>query len=370
MINKLIFEGPLNNLSMGNVSINILHSLYKKKIEVLYLPIGNADIGNYNTTEDFRKWLENAAQSFLKNFDRNLPHLKNWHLNGSHAWVSNKRYLLTYHECDQATTEELNIVKNIDKVFFCGNYSPSIFKDVGANNVYSFNLGFDDSSFNKTNKTYLTDNRIQWLLTGKTEKRKGSLQLLSLWAKKFGMKMGESYKQGDQIHFLNCCIINPFYDVKAQEQQIAQILDNQRYINIQFFPFLGREQYNDLYNACHVDLTGLSFAESWNLPSFNMTCLGKWSIVLNATGHKTWANKDNCILVNPNGKQSIVDGIFFHPNTPFNTGNCYAWDEKDVLAAMDLAVQKVKIPNLEGEKLATEFTYDKTVDYILKEMES
>ncbi len=52
-MDKIIFESPLNQLSMGSVGINILLSLFKKKIDVLYLPIGNADISNYSISDDF-----------------------------------------------------------------------------------------------------------------------------------------------------------------------------------------------------------------------------------------------------------------------------------------------------------------------------
>jgi hypothetical protein len=370
MTKEIIFEGPLNNLSMGNVSINLLKSLHKKGIKVHYLPIGQADVGNYNLTEDFKKWLQDSSNSFLKNFKRSIPTLKNWHIASSHTWASDKRFLLTYHECDTPTEEELNTIKNIDKTLFCGDYSENIFKDVGAKNVGHFHLGFDDSSFQKLDKKYFNDNRIQWFLGGKMEQRKKTLQVLSLWAKKFGKKEGESYKAGEQMQFLNCAILNPFYDANVQQNQITQVLGGQRYTNIQFFGFLNRESYNDLLNSSDIDLTGLSGAESWNLVSFNMSCLGKWSIVLNCTGHKTWANENNCILIQPSGKVSCVDNIHFHQNAPFNRGNFYSFSDEDVLKAMDLAITKAKTPNIEGEKLKEVFTYDLSVDNILKEMEN
>lgn len=369
MIDKLVFEGPLNNLSMGNVSINLLLSMYRKNIKVLYLPIGQPDIGNYNLSEDFKLWLQSASNNFLNSYQRDWVTLKNWHLSGSHHFPTDKRYLISYHETDSVTPQENNIVKNINKVFFCGNYSEGIFRDYGNENVDSFNLGFDSQSFNKTNKVYFKD-RIQWYLGGKLETtRKKTLKILQLWAKKYGKKQGEFYQPGEQQHFLNCCITNPFYDIKIQEQQIGQALEGQRYINIQFFGFLNRESYNDLLNASDLDLTGLSGAESWNLPAFNMTSLGKWSLVLNCTGHKAWATKDNCILVNPNGKHDSTDNIHFHKGQPFSQGNFYGFSDEDVLKAMDLAVTKAKTPNLEGEKLAEQYTYDKTVDYILTKID-
>lgn len=368
MIKKLIFEAPINNLSLGNVSLNILLSLYKKGVDVLYKPIGNADIGNYKLSDDFKSWLQLSASRFLTEFNNELPHIRCWHLNGSDSWISKYRYLLTFHETDFSTPEEINICKNINKVFFCGNFSPKIFGEYGIE-ADSFNLGFDSNSFHKTNKKYFNDGRIQFFLGAKMEKRKKTLEILSIWAKKYGKTHGENYKDGEQQFFLNACILNPFYDTKVQEQQIAQALGGKRYVNIQFFPFLDRESFNDILNASDIDLTGLSGGESWNLVPFNISCLGKWSIVLNCSGQRTWANKDNCILVTPKGKVDSQDGIFFHKGAPFSQGNFFSFDAKDVEVAMDLAVEKCKSPNIEGEKLGVDFTYDKSVDYILTKIE-
>ena len=38
---------------------------------------------------------------------------------------------------------------------------------------------------------------------------------------------------------------------------------------------------NILINNIDIDLSGLSNGEGWNLPAFNATALGKWSIVSN-----------------------------------------------------------------------------------------
>ncbi len=370
MIKELVFEGPINNLSLGNVSINLIECLYKKGIKVHYLPIGQTDIGNYNLSDDFKLWLQSSANNFCKSYKRDLITLKNWHIQQSWHFPTDKRYLLTYHELDTCSQEEINIVRNINKVFFCGNYSPKVFGEYSLENIDSFNLGFDQKSFYKKDKVYFNDGRIQWHLGGKAEHRKHSLKILALWAKKYGKKQGESYKQGEQQHFLNAAITNPFYDIKAQEQQIAQVFGGQRYINIQFFPFLNRESLNDLYNASHIDLSGLSGGESWNLVSFNFSCLGKWAIVLNCSGMKTWVTKDNCILVNPSGKVDATDNIFFHKGSPFGgSGNFYTFDDNEVIAAMELAEKKAKTTNLEGEKLKTQFTYEKSLDEILTKVE-
>ena len=110
----------------------------------------------------------------------------------------------------------------------------------------------------------------------------------------------------------------------------------------------------------------MSGAEGWNLPSFNATCLGKWSVVLNATSHKDWANSKNSILVEPNGQEPVYDNIFFNENSHFNQGAIFTFNDDEFISAMEKAETKCKINNSEGEKLKTEFTYENTLDKILE----
>ena len=124
-------------------------------------------------------------------------------------------------------------------------------------------------------------------------------------------------------------------------------------------------EVNDLLNSLDIDLTGLSGGEGWNLPAFNATALGKWGVVLNATSHKDWATPTNSILVEPSGSMPVYDGVFFNEGTPFNNGTFYTWTEEEAIAAMEKAESKVGQVNTEGQKLAGEFTYSRTVDLIL-----
>lgn len=373
MIDKLIVEAPLNNLSLGNVSYNFLRSLKKKGVKVLYLPIGNSDLSAYNATDEFKLWIQSAASNFLKSYNRKIPTIKIWHINGAHQFPSDKRYLCTFQESDQGTPEEINIIKNTDKTFFCGEYSKDVFFDYGLTNIDWFPLGFDEESFQKLEKNKYDDNRINWLIAGKAELRKGTFRLLKLWVNKYGLQPGQPWRD-DNRHFLNCAITNPFFQDENMRnyfrQQIHEALGGKRFYNIQFFDHLKtNKEYNSLLNETHIDLTGMSSAESWNLPAFQVTALGGYSIVLNATGHKSWANDKNSILVNPISKRLIYDNIFFIQGSPFNNGNVFDFNDEDLLSAMDRAVKVAKTPNIEGEKLR-DMTYDKTVDYILSKMEN
>jgi hypothetical protein len=78
-------------------------------------------------------------------------------------------------------------------------------------------------------------------------------------------------------------------------------------------------------------------------------------------------NKDNSILINPNGKLPAYDNIFFHQGSPYNQGNIFDWDENEFISGMEQAEKRFKDnpENIEGIKLQDEFTYKKMVDSIL-----
>ena len=145
-----------------------------------------------------------------------------------------------------------------------------------------------------------------------------------------------------------------------------ETLQGVNYSNLNIIPRLEKNQeVNELLNAIDIDLTGLSGGEGWNLPAFNATCLGKWSVVLNVTSHKDWATKENSILIEPSGEMPAEDGVFFQKDAPFNQGTFYTWSEDEVIEAMRKAESKVGQINTEGVKMGDTMTYSKTVDAIL-----
>ena len=51
---KLILEAPLNSLSFGNVSYNIIRELHKKNVELGLFPIGDPDLSAYDFSDDLK----------------------------------------------------------------------------------------------------------------------------------------------------------------------------------------------------------------------------------------------------------------------------------------------------------------------------
>ncbi len=361
-MSKLAFNLPLNSTSLGQVSFSILRELFNRKVEINLFPIGNVDIGTQKQNNDFALWLQESINSSYKEYDRNTPIFKLWHLNGSLESFSKKQVLLSFYEVDNPTKTELNIIKNNEKVLFSSNYTVSIFNSLGSKNVDFIPLAFDNTHFRETSKRNIK--AIQFGLFGKLEpQRKRHLKTISLWAKKYGNNPNYS---------LNCAIFNHFLEPQVQSQIINQALGGQNYFNINFLNYMpSNEMYNDLLNNTDIVLA-MSGGEGWGLPEFQTVALGKHCLGLNAHAYKDWITSDNSVLIEPNGKIPCYDNMFFKEGLEFNQGQIFDWDEKDFLNGLDLVESKFKNNpvNTEGLKLQQQFTYSKMVDSILDIMKN
>ena len=358
---NLIFRGPVNSLSFGNVTYNLLREMYRKQMNVAIFPIGdNLSFEAYDKIdEELKSWIVSSVQNRFHIAKKEWPTLAQWHLNGSELRVSPRQYLYTFYEVDQPTLIEKAIVDLQDKTIFSSKHAESKFMSVGCHNTCSVPVGFDED-FEKTDKTYLP-NKIHFGLMGKFEKRKNTALILKAWAKKYG---------NNYDYQLSCCISNPFFKPEQMQQVLNQALEGKSYGNINFLPYLKtNSEVNEFLNAIDIDLTGLSGAEGWNLPAFNATCLGKWSIVLNHTSHKDWANSKNSILIEPEGQTPIYDGAFFQEGQPFNQGNMNFISEGKMIDAFEKSETFCGKPNKNGVKLTKEFTYKNTLEKLIEQID-
>lgn len=352
---QLIFDGPLNSLSFGNVSFNILKELFNAGHEV-GLFLSNKDVAAFEVNEQFKQWLEHGIANRWKFLKQDSPTLKLWHLNGAETALSNHQTLMTFYECSDPTDVELAITNRQKTTVFSSAYAAKIFKNKGCQNVTNVHVGFD-SSFHITGKKYIPDDVIHFGLMGKFEKRKNTEKIIKTWLSKFG---------NNNKYLLSCCVTNPFFKEEQMRVLLKNCLDGKSYSNINFLPYFpSNREVNEFMNSVDIDLTGLSGSEGWNLPSFNMTCLGKWSIVANHTSHKDWANKENSILVEPNGVIECYDGVFFQKGLPFNQGIFFTWDSDNAISAMEKSCQLAKSVNKNGQTLASTMSYKNMVDKLL-----
>jgi len=353
---KLLLEIPLNNLSFGNVSYNLVRELYKREAEIGIFPIGEkVNLNAFDVPEELVKYIQTAIDRRWEFLHSEIPSLKLWHLNGSENRKNPNQTLLTFYECNDPTEVEFKICEVQNNTIFSSTHAQDQFKFRGARNTHYVPMGFDEDFF-ETKKTYLHDT-VHFGLMGKFEKRKHTQKIIQTWLKKYG---------NDSKYQLSCCVNNPFFKPEQMKALIDSTLEGRNYNNINFIPHLEKnKEVNEFLNSINIDLTGLSGGEGWNLPAFNSTCLGKWSVVLKCTSHKDWANEDNSIQVTPSGQMPAADGVFFNKGGNFNQGSFKTWDEEEAISAMEKAESKAGQINTEGQKLADKFTYSNTLQQIL-----
>lgn len=359
------FNLPLNGVSFGQTSIALLREIYKRNPGDFspVFPIGQTDLSAQKQDIDFTKWLQAQINGSVLNHDKNNSVLRLWHILQSCEGIisKNKNCLFTFHETSEITKYEKNVLNCQDLVFVSSPYTKQVFESGGVNvPVILCPLGFDSFNFQKTNRKYYPDDRIVWGLNGKAEVRKSTYKILKLWAKKYG---------NNKNHVLHCLINNNFIDQGTQNSLISQALEGKKYFNINFLPYCKTNaEVNSVLNAQDINLDGLALCEGFNYGLFNSLCLGKQAVVFNSHIHKLYCNDKNSVLINQSNMIPAEDNFFFKKGNIINQGEWADWNEDDASAAMDLAALKAKSLNTEGEKLKEIFSFEKTVDSLLKNL--
>lgn len=354
---KLILNAPFNSLSFGNVSYNIIRELFKKNIETLLFPIADkVDLKAYDKMEEsFQEYLKKSSSHRFDIIEKSLQSLKVWHINGSETRIGKNQNLFTFHETSELTQTEINILNLQDKIFVTNEETKKIFNINGVDNVYCVKLGFDED-FHVVEKEFLPE-KIHFGLMGKLEHRKNTSRIIKSWLKLFG---------NNPKYQLSCAITNPFLNQQDFNNSISKITEGKNYNNLNLIPYMQtNSEVNDFLNSIDIDLGGLSGAEGWNLPSFNATALGKWSVVMNHTGHKSWATKDNSILVEPSSMKESHDGTFFTKGSPFNQGMFYDISDDEIEEAILKSCTYAKTENKKGLEMQKTFSYKDTTETIL-----
>lgn len=362
MDNNFTLNLPINTVSFGNVSVSILREIHKLGLEPNIFPIGQPDLSAQKIEQDFGNWINSCLTKANKTHKKCFPAFKLWHLNGGHESVSYKQFLYTFWETDSPTSEELNVVKNNEVVGLSSQYAVDILSNFGCDNVIKLRPGFDKYNFGQTNKKYFDDDRIVFSVVGKYEPlRKNHSKLIQTWIKRFGNK---------KKYWLHCAINNPFVHPDQMKQFYIQLLQGQNIANVIFYPNMQQnEVYNDWLNAAHI-VVGMG-NESFGLPEFHSIAMGKHAVILNVNGYKEYANKENSVLINPNGKMDAHDGMFFHKGTQWNQGQFFTFDENEFVAGCEEAIKRVESGpvNLAGLKLQEQFKTEDTAKIILDNLE-
>jgi glycosyltransferase involved in cell wall biosynthesis len=330
MSKTITFNVPLNSVSFGQVSLALLREAYNQKIDCLIFPIGQPDLSAQTPDEGFHRWLEDRIRQAPEKHSRDNRIIKLWHLNGALESFGRDQELITFLETDSVTDVELNIIKNQKTVWVTSLYTKEVMEQYGATNIKHIPLGLDTFHFKKLNKRYYGPGITTIGLGGKFEdKRKAHGQIITALLAKYGNNPKFMF------HF---AIYNPFFTKEQNESILGQLTQGKKYNNVVWLPFMAKNsEYNDFLNSCDIFL-GMSNAEGYDLPVYQAAALGKKIVALNAHVYKDYLNEGNAWMVEPNGKQIAMDGVFFHAGQPFNQGSFFKWDSNEFLSKLDEAI--------------------------------
>ncbi len=361
---------PINSVSFGSVSYNILKELYNRGISPNVFPIGNVDLSSFDRCQDdFKLYLQSCIQKAPTKYKKEYPEFRLWHIGGSDTSHSTEQSLLTFLETDSPTPFELNVLSNQKNVFVTSEYTKEVMVNNGLSNVQYLPLGFDGENYRRINKRPYDSGIVVHGIFGKWEpKRKHTDKALRLWVKKYGNN--PAYRL--HLHCYNSFFDNdPVKCAQINQNVILQCFEGKSYWNVNVINthLKTLTEYNQLLNSVDVVIDG-GGNENWGLPAFHAAALGKHLVTVNSNGVKSWANEENSVLVEPNGKEECYDSIFFHKGNVINQGNFFTVDEGEFLTGIEKATDKFKTNplNESGLKLQTDFTWSKTVDSILESL--
>lgn len=352
-------ELPLNNLSFGHCSYNILRELHSRGEDICLFPTGNTvDFSPYVMDSNFGEYLNRAMTLNKTDYDRNDKTFKLWHLDGSEHSVGKEQTLFTFHEVDQLTVAEINRIKNCKKVLVSSKYTLELAQKNGLTNVEYCPLGFDGLNFSKTGRKYHADDIVTFSLFGKFEKRKHTEKVIRAWLKKYGK---------NRRFILNLHVYNPFFNPEQNNQILLNIFGGVKPFNVNTLPYTKTlRELNEGLNACNI-VIDMSGGEGFSIPSFSALCLGKHGVLHNCSSIHDWAGDSGAVLVEPSGKEPVYDGVFFNEGRPFGQGNIFNWDEEEFLNACETAIGKhLAGPNTSAPALRQKYSWSKAVDIIIK----
>lgn len=353
-------DAPINAVSFGQCTVAILRELKQRGLHPNVFPMHGVDLSTQKPDEEFNKWLASCVNKAQGDHCRKKTSFRLWHINGSlQSYSDSDSRLITFHELDGLTPMEINVLRNQDRVYVTSRFTKGVFETFGIKAEY-LPLGFDSHSFGALEKRPKVDDAVSFGLAGKLEVRKNHLKILNLWVKRYGNR--KEYR-------LNAALHNPFLKPEHANALLAQAFEGKQYWNVNLLPPMPTNaEYNAFLQASDIHLA-LSGGEGFDLPAYHATALGAHTVALRAHVYTDYLNDENAVLVSPNSKRPAADGIFFHPNTPFNVGNFFDFGEADFYAACEAAEKRAALGiNTAGLALQKN-TFAQTVDVLLKDLQ-
>ena len=376
---KLNYIAPINSLSYGIVSLNILKAAIRTGHEVALWPIGG---GGDAPPEDHAMLRE--AFDRTRFFDRAAPCLRIWHQWQMDQMVGKGLHCgLPIFELDKFNDQELHHLRSLDLVFAPSQWAADVLRDNGINNVALAPFGVDRTIFNENPPACFVlpytppvgdseeglglpeDGATTFLNIGKWEYRKGH----DLLCKAFN----HAFEANDDVRLIMCCH-NPFLEQNKGNDEWHRWYTGSRLGRRGKILVLNQrlESQENLAALIHKADCGVfpSRAEGWGMGTMEMLSCGKHVITTDYAAHTEYCTKENAWLIPVKDKEVANDGIWFH-----GQGNWAKFEQEqtEILIEYMRVIHQTKQAgslkvNLPGIETAKRFSWDATASRIFSSL--
>lgn len=352
---ELTLVAPINKLSYGRVSVNLLIQLQKLGVKVNLVHIGEIEI------EGKEKGVVEWALNNSKTLDTEADILKIWHAHDMQVpeQLTGRLFGFPIFELDSFSQQEKDELSKV-KIINCTKWATTICNQNGITNTAGVvNLGVDLDIFKpvECNK----DPLFKVLNVGKMEIRKGHdiiPDIFSLAFKKIGI---------DKV-MLTMCWDNPFY-TQGEKDSWINYYKKERLngFNLNFMPRL--ESQRDVAALMQQSDVGLfpSRAEGWNLDMLEMMACEKPVVATNYSGHTEFINPSLSIIT-PNELEPAIDGKWF-----FGQGRWAKISDKNIKDMAKLLrfyydewQKNISITSPSNLKIAQRFTWENSAKQLME----
>lgn len=346
---SLNLNAPINTLSYGLTSFNILRELSRHGVDVALWPIGKSEVDSqaypYGLTT-VEKAINKAR--YFENTD--APSLRIFHQFSMAERIGKGKAIgFPIFELDTFNDVERRHLRSLDEIFVTCDWA----KQVIANNGISVPchvvpLGYDPEIFKPSENRVVRSKAFTFGNVGKYEKRKGHDELVEIFNKAF--------EPSDDVQLLIACE-NPFpnsgVDEFKKRAKMTKMGDK-----IRFIPRLRSQlELADFYAVCDC-MVFPSRAEGWNLPLLECLAMNIPCIATDYSAHTEFCTSLECNLVKIDELEPANDGIWFHGQG--NWASIGDYEKEQFIRFMRLAQRDKQVMN----PIARKFTWAKTAERI------
>lgn len=299
---------PINELSYGIVSRNILKSMVKLGVNVALWPVSDRLEAPPDEHEMIR-----AARDNAKKYDEYANSIRIWHQFDLAQHVGRGLKIgFPIFELTEFNIGELIHLRAMDRIAVCSQWAADVIDyNLKLKNARVVPLGVDDKIFNEHVKPMelgLSPDTTVFMNVGKWEVRKGHGELILAFNQAFTM-------QDNVALILHCKNI---FSTEQEENEWVEFAKNKpmgertHIINDR----LPTQQSTASLMAAADCGVFPSRAEGWNLPLAEMMRMGKHCIATGYSAHTEFADSTNCSLIEVNELEPADDGKWFHSINP------------------------------------------------------